>query len=227
MNRLVKYGLLLLVVSLLVLFGLGLSAQKAYANEEILTTTAYTPVEKAVAIKAADDSIFRILLIDRFLLEEDLQKFVTDVTYARALVNAAKENYNAEDSDFMYLSKLLEAEKKAEKLSAILAARNAIDEIEKYPVYSNEYKAAVKEARRLVEIAVEEYGATDFELCYRRLLLEEAEDKIAREPQPEPAPVDDQKPTPPTGSFPVGAIAGLLLSGSGIICIRKRLKGRH
>jgi len=209
MKKMFKYGLILIVVSLLILFGLGLSAQKAYANVETLTTSTYTPAKNS-AITAADNSILSIRLSDSFILEEDIKKFVTSVNNARAMVNSAKAQYNAKDSDFIFLSKLLEAEKQAEKLLAIQASRNAIDKIANYPILSNQYKAAVKEARRLVDIAVEKYGATNFELCYRRILLEEAEFMIARGIA-----------TPVTGGSPVGVILGLMFFGAGIILYRK------
>jgi hypothetical protein len=208
-NKMFKYGLFLIVVSLLLLFGLGLSAQKAYANVETLTTSTYTPAKNA-AIKAADDSISSIRILGNFFTEEDLQKFVTSVNNARAMVNSAKAQYNAKDSDFIYFSKLLEAEKQAEKLREIQAARNAIDKIANYPINSNQYKAAVKEARRLTDIAVEKYGVTNFELCHRRILLEDAERKIAREMA-----------TPVTGGSPAGVILGLMFLGAGILFYRK------
>jgi len=210
---------------------LFVGSQIVFANEEEATTMVYTPEEKAAAVKAADDSILRILLIERFMLSADLQDFLADVIRSRILVDAAKEKYGAVDKDFLYLNKLIEAELKAEKFLAIKAARDAIDAISLYAVSSDEYREAVKEARRLVDIAMNEYGATYVDICWRLDALLIAEKKLEEEPEPEPEPEpkpptkpDDRRPTPPTGGFSVALAVGLIASGAGMLLIKQRIR---
>lgn len=229
MKEPVRFGLLLLVVMMIGFSVLSAGSQIVFANEEA-TTTVYTPEEKAAAVKAADDSIRRILLIERFMLSADLQDFLADVIRSRILVDAAKEKYGAVDEDFLYLSKLIEAELKAEKFLAIIAARDAIDAISLYAVNSDEYRKAVKEARRLVDIAMNEYGATYVDICWRYDALLIAEKKLEEEPEPEPEPEpkppkpDDRRPTPPTGGFSVALAVGLIASGAGMLLIKQRIR---
>ena len=230
MKEPVKFGLLLLVVLMISFSVLSVGSQVVCANEEEATTKVYTPEEKAAAVKAADDSILRILLIERFMLSADLQDFLADVIRSRILVDAAKEKYGAVDEDFLYLNKLIEAELRAEKFLAIIAARDAIDVISLYAVSSDEYREAVKEARRLVDIAMNEYGATYVDICWRYDALLIAEKKLEDEPEPEPEPEpkppkpDDRRPTPPTGGFSVALAVGLIASGTGMLLIKQRIR---
>jgi len=230
MKEPVRFGLLLLVVLMIGFSVLFVGSQIVFANEEEATTMVYTPEEKAAAVKAADDSILRILLIERFMLSADLQDFLADVIRSRILVDAAKEKYGAVDKDFLYLNKLIEAELKAEKFLAIKAARDAIDAISLYAVSSDEYREAVKEARRLVDIAMNEFGATYVDICWRYDALLIAEKELEEDPEPEPEPEpkppkpDDRRPTPPTGGFSVALAVGLITSGAGMLLIKQRIK---
>lgn len=235
MKEPVRYGLLLLVVLMIGFSVLSVGAQIVCANEEEATTMVYTPEEKAAAVKAADDSILRILLIERFMLSADLQDFLADVIRSRILVDAAKEKYGVVDEDFLYLNKLIEAELKAEKFLAIIAARNAIDAISLYAEYTDEYREAVQEARRLVDIAMNVYGATYVDICWRYDVLLIAEKKIEEEPEPEPPkpepkPKPKPIPTPPTGGALLSVSAGLVLCTAGIVfirCRKLRRSGKH
>ncbi len=238
MKRLVSNGLLLLVVLMISLSFLSVGSQIVCANEEEATIMVYTPEEKAAAVKAADDSILRILLIERFMLSADLQDFLADVIRSRILLDAAKEKYGAVDEDFLYLNKLIEAELKAEKFLAIKAARDAIDVISLYAEYTDEYREAVKEARRLVDIAMNEYGATYVDICWRydKLLIaekkvEDEEPEPEPEPEPKPEPVKPKpRPTPPTGGALLWVSTGFALCAAGSVfikCGKHRRRGKH
>jgi hypothetical protein len=235
MKKLVRYGLLLFIVSMIGLSIFLIGTQVVYANVEAETEEAYTPAEKAAAIKAANDEILRIPRIDYlasdYVITAEQRAIIDKVAEVRALVDLVKEEYDAEDSDFLNLDRLIDAEKKVGKILAVIAARDAIDAIPEIPdgeKLTDEYRAAVEKARQLVDIAMQEHGATYFDICWRYHALEDAEKRIDEEPEPEPEPVkpDDRRPTPPTGGLPTFVAMGVLLSGAGLLFFRRRT-GRH
>jgi len=126
MNKLVRYGLLLLVVSLIGLSIFFIGAPVVLANEEeAVTNEDYTPAERAAAIEAANVAISRLPQPHQIVAYE--QAFIDDVAKAFALVEIARDDYDAEDSDFDDLAKLYAAERHVFKLLAIQTARDAID----------------------------------------------------------------------------------------------------
>ncbi len=230
MKKLVRYGLLLLVVSLIGLAILLIGAPVVLANEEAVTNEEYTPAEKAAAIKAANDAIKRIPHPSLIVSYE--QSYVDEVARAFALVEIAKEEYGAEDSDFPDLASLYEAELRVLKMYAIKNAQDAIDLIPPKEQITSEHRGLIEDARRLVNIAMNDFGATPFDICWRYDKLQEAEDALPEEeepepeqPKPEPKP-DDRVPTPPTGGISGLITLGIILSGAGLMAARKR-RGKH
>jgi hypothetical protein len=233
MSKLVRYGLLLLVVSMIGLSLFVISPQAVYATEEEIELEQaaefeYTEAERTSAIVAANNAILRIPRASQIVSLD--QVAITLIAEARALVEHAKEYYHAEDKDFPSLSKLVEAENIVLKLLAVRAAQDAIDALPPISLITEEDRAAVEEARRLVDIAMVVHGATRFDICWRLDLLIDIEDKFDDvEPEPEPTPPpkpDDRIPTPPTGGMPGLIAMGLLLSGAGMLFVKQR-KGRH
>ncbi|MDW7739727.1 MAG: hypothetical protein SCJ97_06685 [Bacillota bacterium] len=237
MKRLVRNGQLLIVILLVGLALIMFTSGSALANdeeevnteEEVLIEQAYTAEEKMAAINAANAAILKIPPV-QYIVGLD-QPAIGMVAEARALVEIAKEQYGAVDSDFSGLAKLMEAEHKVSKLLAIKAAQNAIAALPPLSEITEEHRAAVAEARALVDIAMVEYGATRFDICWFLDALQDAEDKLGEEPEPTPTPTpkpkpDDRVPTPPTGGL-YGAFAiGVMLAVSGFMFTRRR-KGRH
>lgn len=227
MKKLVKNGLLLLLIILFVLFYPLLGNQVVLANEEdeAVTEENYTPEERTAAIKAANDAILLIPSTD-FIISAEQQEISALIVHARSLVEIAKSEFDAVDSDFAHLGKLLEAEKKFYKLQAIKAARDAVDAIPASTEVNEEYIAAVEYARQLVDIAMEEHGATYFDICWRYDALEEAERRVDEEPR-EPKPIEpkpEPRPTPPTGGFHLALALGFIISGAGILLAKQHRK---
>ncbi|HED23565.1 MAG TPA: hypothetical protein ENN91_00395 [Firmicutes bacterium] len=224
MEKQVRYGLLLFIVLICGIILVVFTATPAYATEEEAEMEqAYTAAEKAAAIRAANDAIFLIPRVD-YIVALD-QKAVQQVAEARALVEKAKEEYDAVDTDFPNLAKLLEAEKIVFKLLAVKAAQDAIDAIPPLEEVTEEHRPLIEEARRLVNVAMQEYGATRFDICWRLDALKDAEEKIGEEepePTPPPKPPDDRQPTPPTGG-PANtfSVAALLICGAGLFLYRQ------
>ena len=232
MEKQVKYGLLLLTCLLIGLIFLTFGAQAVFATEEAepepeLTSEEIYSYEKAAAIKAANDAISNIVDPDLIIAYEE--KFVNDVALARSLVEKAREEYDAVDSDFENLELLNRAEQKVLMFLAIQDFKDAVDKIPPLDEITEEHREIIEEARRLAVIAIEEFGATPFSLCWRYYYLEDAEDElddVVEEPEPEPEPEpeepDDREPTPPTGGLTGTVVIGALLSGAGFLFYRKR-----
>lgn len=147
MKRIVRYGMLLLIVSVICLLLLGLNAQNTYAYEE-----------------------------------ETLQQDA----------------------------------RTAEKAAAIKAAHEAIEALPPFPEITEAHRPAVEEARRLTDIAIEEYGANWWEMCIRRALLEMIEVKMEKFIDEEALP-GEERPLPPTGGLPTLAVLGTMLTGTGVL----------
>ncbi|MDY6827485.1 MAG: hypothetical protein SVV67_10025 [Bacillota bacterium] len=224
MDKQVRYGLLLLVVLMLGVTLTVFIATPAYATEEEAEMEQiFTAAEKRAAISAANDAIFLIPRVDHIVALD--QKAVQQVAEARALVEKAKEEYGAVDADFPDLAKLLSAENIVFKLLAVKAAQDAIDVIPPLEEITEEHRPLIEEARRLVNIAMQEHGATRFDICWRLDALEDAEEKIGEkepEPTPPPQPPDDRQPTPPTGGpADTFTVAALLICGVGLFLYRQ------
>jgi hypothetical protein len=235
MKKLVRYGLLLLVVSLIGLSLLAIGAQTVYANEEqeAALEELIAAEAKAAAIKAANEAIRRLPDPQNIIAYE--RSFIQEVAVALSLVETAKEEHGAVDSDFINLAKLYEAERTVLKFLAIKAAQDAIDLIPPKSLITEADRATIEEARRLTDIAIYEHGATAFDICWRYDVLGRAEDEIGEpeeeEEEPEPAPVpvkpDERQPTPPTGGIAVSVVAGLSILGAGLVFMSRRRKGSH
>jgi len=124
------------------------------------------------------------------------------------------------------LAKLYAAEQRVYKMLAIKEAQDAIDRIPPADQITQEHWPLILEARRLVRIAMEVYGATEFDICWRYDKLKEAEEKVEDEPEPAPVPEPKPKPkptpTPPTGGVLMSVTAGLALCVAGAAFIRNR-----
>ncbi len=238
MKKLVRYGLLLLGISLIGFSILLISPQVGYANVDGASIElGYTPAEKAAAIAAANDAIRR--LPDPELIVSYEQAFINEAARAFVLVHNAKEGYGAVDADFPDLAKLFAVEQRVYKMLAIKEAQNAIDLIPPVEYITEEHWPLIIEARHLVKIAMEIYGATAFDICWRYDKLREAEKKVDDEPEPEPEPVPEPEPkpkpkpqpkptpTPPTGGALLSLSAGLVLCTAGAILIRRRKQSRR
>lgn len=238
MKKLVRYGLLLLVVSLIGLSLLAIGAQTVYANEEqeAALQEQIAAEAKAAAIKAANEAI-RWLPNPQDIVAYE-RSFIQEVAVALSLVETARVDHGAVDSDFINLAKLYEAERKVLKFLAIKAAKDAIDLIPPKSLITEADRAVIEEARRLTDIAIYEHGATAFDICWRYDVLGRAEDEIGEpeeveeeeEPAPAPAPPvkpDDRKPTPPTGGIAVSVAAGFSILGAGLVFVSRRRKGKH
>ncbi len=249
MNKLVRYGLLLFVVSLIGFSLLVICPQIGYANEE--AELGYTSEQKAAAIAVANDAIKRLPDPERIVAYE--QAFINDVSRAFVLVYKAMEEFGAVDADFPELAKLFAAEKRVYKMLAIREAQAAIDMIPPLSQITIEHIPLIIEARRLTMVAMELYGATEFDICWRYTKLKDAEKKVEEEPgpgpepepepqpepeppkpepkpQPEPEPPKPEPkpiPTPPTGGTLLTFAAGLSFFIAGnLVLKRRRMKGK-
>jgi hypothetical protein len=243
MEKLVRYGLLLIVLLLFVLSLFIISTQTvfAYSEEAVEDVTfaveeqQYSPQDKANAIHAAADAILNLPPLN-FIISAEQHDVIAAVARARALVDSAMETYNLHESSFYNLDKLTAAENKVAKLLAIKAAKDAIDAIPPLPDLIEQDRELIERARMLVDVAMQQHGATYFEICWRYDALKAAEVKIddldepepLPEPIPQPVPPDEPVPpngplpTPPTGGLTATIIAGLLLSGAGLLFMRKK-----
>lgn len=240
MKKPVKYGLLLLALSLIGLSFLTVGAQTVFATEEEaepeLTSQELYSQEKKAAIKAANEAISNIVDPDFIIAYEE--KFVQDVARALSLVETARAEYGAVDSDFKNLKLLDRAEKKVLMFLAIQDFKDAVDKIPPLDEITEADRPLIEEARRLAIVAIEVYGATPFSLCWRYYYLEDAEDELDEidepepEPEPEPKPEpepeepDDREPTPPTGGLTGTFAIGALLAGAGFLFFKKK-KNRY
>ncbi len=244
MKKLVRYGLLLLVVSLIGLSLLAIGAQTVFANEEQEASIEeqLAAEAKAAAIKAVNEAIRRLPDPQKIIAYE--RSFIQEVAVALSLVEIAREEHGAVDSDFINLAKLYEAEKKVLRFLAIKVAQDAIDLIPPKSLITEADRATIEEARRLTDIAMYEHGASAFDICWRYEKLNNAEDEIGDEPvptpdpEPEPEPKPEPKPepepkpipTPPTGGVLFSALAGMALCTTGALFLRRRImhrKGKH
>jgi len=235
MKKLVRYGLLLLVVSLIGFSILILSSQVSYANvDEASIQLGFTPAEKAAAISVANDAIRRLPNPEMIVAYE--QAFIDEAARAFVLVHKAKEEFGAVDADFPELAKLYAVEQRVYKMLAIKEAQDAIDMIPPVEYITEEHWPLILEAQRLVRIAMEVYGATEFDICWRYDKLKAAEEEVGEEPEPKPIPKPEPKPkpkpiTPPTGGGLLSVSAGLVLCVAGTAFIRSRSnnnkRGKH
>ena len=220
-------GRLKLLFVCAVLIGLVLAAfgpQAVFATENDEASLQAAAEAKSKAIIDAIQAIASIQNVQYLGLHHK-----AEVELARMLVDIAIEEHGASESEITNLAKLLEAEYIIERLTAIQAAKDAIDAIPPLDELTWADKALVEEARRLVEIARTEYNATDFELCWRLRVLAEAEDKIddMDEPDPEPTPPPppaDDRPMPPTGGMLTYLPAGMLALGLGLLAVNRRMR---
>lgn len=234
MKNLVRCGLLLLVVSLIGLPLSVVSPQVSYANtDEAQLSLEFTPAEKAAAIEEANDAIRRLPDPDTIVAYE--QAYINEAARAFVLVQIAKEEFGAVDADFPDLAKLYAAEQRVYKMLAIREAQQAIDLIPPASHITEEHWPLIIEARRLTNIAMEVYGATEFDICWRYDKLKDAEEKVEDEPEPEPeppkpAPKPKPTPTPPTGGALLSVSAGLALCVMGTMIYKRRkqhTRGKH
>lgn len=136
-----------------------------------------------------------------------------DVEAARALVDAAKSDHDAEDDDFEDLGKLVETEEMIAKLEAIKAADDAIAALPSVENLTLDDKPAVVAARALVNKAKDDHGAVDDDFN-NLATLRAAENRIKE--------LEGLVPTPPTGTAGYVASAGLLLIALGFMVYFKR-----
>ncbi len=240
MSKLSRYGFIYFIILLVGIMVFTVNAQEAFAieSEEDELEQTSLDADKKAAIDAANQAIRRIPSAENLrFLDPLIEK---DIARARALVDTAIEDYGASETDFRNLSKLKAVEWQLERLEAIQAAKDAMDAIPAPAFIAEEHREIIEEARRLADLAAEVYGATDFELCYRLKGLIEAEKRLPEqeeepepepepepelepEPEPEPEPVEPEPiPTPPTGGTFTSIVSGLLLTGAGLMFLRKR-----
>ncbi len=234
MKKLVRFGSLLFVLVLIGLTILMLSPRISFANvDEAVLGLEFTPAEKAAAIAEANDAIRRLPDPDTIVAYE--QAYINEAARAFVLVQKAKEKYGAVDADFPDLAKLYAAEHRVYKMLAIREAQQAIDLIPQAEYITEEHWPLIIEARRLTRIAMEVYGATEFDICWRYDKLRDAEKKVDDEPEPEPPkpepkPKPKPTPTPPTGGALLSVSAGVALCAVGAMIFRRRKqrsRGKH
>jgi len=194
MKKLFRLGILLTVILLVGLICFSVSAPEANA-------TTYAQ-DKAGAIQAANRAIDRIYIPVAFE-----QAFVEDVANARDLVAHARSK-GAVDADFTGLTKLANAENEVNKFAAIQTAQNAIDRIPPIAEITSADRGKITEARRLVDLAMQQYGATVFDICWRYDLLAAAEEAANLAPS--------ETELPATGSIDAAVLFGTLLTGTGM-----------
>lgn len=169
---------------------------------------------KANAINAADDAIAALPKCDEVTLDDK-----ADVEAARALVNKAIDDFEAEAADFADLDKLSCAEGMIAKLEAIKAADDAILALPSVDALKLDDKADVEAARALVNKAKSDHKAQDSDFIYLTRLVA-AENRIKE--------LEGQKPTPPTGGMTYIFLAGGLILIIGLLGLlnRERLSAR-
>ena len=197
MSKLPRFGMLLIIALFIGLICFSVSAQEVSA-------TTYAQ-DKAGAIQAANLAISKIYIPIAYE-----QAFVENVANARALVTHAKTK-GAVDSDFTGLSKLVNAENEVKKFAAIQAARDAIDKIPPTAEITSADRGKISEARRLVDIAMLQYGASAFDICWRYDVLAAAE-KAANL-----SGVRSGTALPATGAIDTVALIGTFLTGTGML----------
>lgn len=236
MKKIVSYGSLLFVLVLIGLTILMLSPRISFANVGgAVLSSEFTPAEKAAAIAEANDAIRRLPDPNTIVAYE--QAYINEAAGAFVLVQKAKEKYGAVDADFPDLAKLYAADQRVRKMLAIREAQQAIDLIPQAEYITEEHWPLIIEARRLTRIAMEVYGATEFDICWRYDKLKDAEKKVEDEPEPEPPkpepepkPKPKPTPTPPTGGALLSVSAGVALCAVGAVIFRhrkQRRRGKH
>ncbi|HSW36710.1 MAG TPA: hypothetical protein VLH18_08935 [Candidatus Limnocylindrales bacterium] len=194
----------------------------------LLPQTANAVEPKTAAVNAAVEAISELPPVSQIVAVDQI--VIVRVAEARALVEKAREEHFAVDADFPNLADLLLAERRVARVFAIHFAKEAVRALPPREELTPADRPAVVEARRLVNIAIEEHGVTPFELCWPYDALIDAEDQMDEfEPEPEPAPVPEvRQPTPPTGGLSGLLPAGSLLLFSGTVTlIFKQRKRRH
>lgn len=244
MSKAPRYGLLPFVLLIICLFILGAGAGSVLATEDEAEAVeqSYTEAQKSAAIRAANEAILQIPQ-PRYIIHTR-QLAVQRVYRARALVDESINVYGAVEADFPGLKQLVEAEEKVLMIAAIEEFHQAIDKLPPLDQITEADRAAVEEARRLADLALQ-YGATRFDLCWWYDALRDAEDKINNNDNDENDENDEEvdendndedkidkpeeplRPMPPTGGVAGAIAAGLIFSGAGIYLIRKRKKLRQ
>ncbi len=205
MKKLFRLGMLLIAALLVGLMCFSVNAQEVNA-------TTYAQ-DKAGAIQAANVAINRISIPVAYE-----QAFLEDVANARALVTHAKTK-GAVDADITGLTKLINAENEVKKFAAIQTARDAIDRIPPTAEITSADRGKITEARRLVDLAMQQYGASAFDICWRYDVLAAAE-KAANL-----SGALSGTALPATGAIDAAALAGTLLTGTGVLIgIKSRRK---
>lgn len=97
------------------------------------------------------------------------------------------------------------------KFAAIQAARDAIDKIPPTAEITSADRGKISEARRLVDIAMLQYGASAFDICWRYDVLAAAE-KAANL-----SGVRSGTALPATGAIDTVALIGTFLTGTGML----------
>lgn len=206
MRRLFRFGMLLVVVLMVGLICFSVSAQEVNAANHA--------TDKAGAIAAANKAIDAIYIPVAYE-----QAFVEDVANARALVTHAKTK-GAVDADFTGLTKLVNAENEVKKFAAIQAARDAIDRIPPTAEITSADRGRIAEARRLVNLAMQ-YGASEFDICWRYDVLAAAE-------RADTGAVLSDTALPATGAMDAATLIGTLLAGTGVLFgIKMRRKNTY
>jgi len=197
MRKMSRYGMLLITVLVIGLMCITVSAQEVNA-------TTYAQ-DKAGAIEAANEAIRQIYIPIAYE-----QAFVEDVANARSLVTHAKSK-GAVDGDITNLSKLVSAENEVRKFAAIQAARDAIDKIPPTAEITSADRGTISEARRLVDVAMLQHGASAFDICWRYDALIAAEKAAGVEK------ALGETALPATGAINTAALIGTLLTGAGMM----------
>jgi len=165
--------------------------------------------DKDIHIQKAEDAINAIPVV----IDCNNTTHRTLVTTARATVETVMRDHGVKTSDISNYSKLTDAEKAIAKCDAIRAAEVAIDDLPEVDKLTLPDKSKVENARRLVELAKSQYGATNEDFRnYSRLVA--AENKIKE--------LEGLKPTPPTGGASIYLMGGLLLLVSGAVILKRR-----
>ncbi len=203
MRKFPRYLILIIVFMLVGLTCLTVSAQVAHA--------ATFAQDKAGAIRNANEAINKLYIPVAYE-----QAFVQEVTNARALVTHAKSK-GATDAEITGLNKLLNAEKAVKGFAAIQAARDAIDRIPPTAEITSADRGKITEARRLVDVAMQQYGVSAFDICWRYDVLTAAEKAANLSGVALPS---------TGGAFDAASLIGVLLTGTGLLVGMKQRRKR-
>ena len=163
---------------------------------------------KQAAIDAADAAIADLPDPDDIELTDK-----DDVEAARALVEVAKDDHDAVDSDFEDLEKLVDVEEMIDKLEAIKTADDAILALPSVDSLKLDDKPDVVAARALVNKAKDDHDAVDADFTYLARLTA-AENRIKE--------LEGLQPTPPTGGVQYLILIGLVIVITGAMVYYRR-----